>query len=117
MAPEIVREENYDKSVDIWSVGCIAHILLSGCPPFYGQSKQAIYRSIVNDVPKFGKVKQSLSEQAIDFVMKCLNKAPSERFSAIQLLNHPWMQENCPRPEVDESVANEIINDMAAFRK
>ena len=49
MAPEIVREERYDKSVDIWSVGVIAHILLSGCPPFYGRTKQEIYRSIVSD--------------------------------------------------------------------
>ena len=39
MAPEIVREERYDKGVDIWSVGVIAHILLSGCPPFYGRTK------------------------------------------------------------------------------
>ena len=62
MAPEIVKEEQYGKSVDVWAVGVIAHILLSGCPPFYGQSKQDIYRSIVSDVPKFGKIKNSLSE-------------------------------------------------------
>lgn len=65
MAPEIVREEPYDKSVDIWSVGVIAHILLSGCPPFYGKTKQDIYRSIVSDVPKFGKVRGSLSAEAV----------------------------------------------------
>lgn len=57
MAPEIVREEQYDKKVDIWSVGIIAHILLSGCPPFFGKTKQDIYRSIVSDIPKFGRVR------------------------------------------------------------
>jgi len=82
MAPEIVREEQYDKGVDIWSVGVIAHILLSGCPPFYGQTKQDIYRSIVSDMPKFGKVRSSLSAEAIQFIMKCLSKDPSKRATA-----------------------------------
>ena len=82
MAPEIVREEQYDKSVDIWSVGVIAHILLSGCPPFYGRTKQEIYRSIVSDTPKFGKVKSSLTPEAIQFITKCLSKDPSTRATA-----------------------------------
>ena len=58
MAPEIVRQSPYDKAVDIWAVGVIAHILLSGCPPFYGKTKPDISRSIVNDIPKFGRVKE-----------------------------------------------------------
>ena len=91
MAPEIVREERYDKGVDIWSVGVIAHILLSGCPPFYGRTKQDIYRSIVSDIPKFGKVRESLSEQAKEFVMKCLSKDPSRRATAPELLNDEWL--------------------------
>lgn len=117
MAPEIVREQQYDERVDVWSVGVIGHILLSGCPPFYGQSKQEIYRSIVRDEPRFGKVKHALSDQAIEFISKCLNKDPSQRPSANELLQHSWLQENCPRIEIDPNVANEIINDMAAFRK
>lgn len=65
MAPEIVNEQPYDKSVDVWSVGVIAHILLTGCPPFYGRTKEDIYRSITSDIPRFGKVKESLSPDAL----------------------------------------------------
>ena len=83
MAPEIVKEEQYDKSVDIWSVGVIAHILLSGCPPFYGRTKQEIYRSIISDLPKFGKVKASLTAEAIQFITKCLHKEPAKRATAM----------------------------------
>ena len=43
MAPEIVKELPYGKAVDIWSIGVIGHILLSGSPPFYGKSKPEIY--------------------------------------------------------------------------
>jgi calcium-dependent protein kinase len=43
MAPEIVQEQSYNSKVDIWSVGVIAHIMISGCPPFFGKSKMEIY--------------------------------------------------------------------------
>lgn len=39
MAPEIIQEKTYDLRVDVWSVGVIAYILLSGRPPFKGSSK------------------------------------------------------------------------------
>ena len=103
--------------MDIWSVGVIAHILITGCPPFYGRTKQDIYRSIISDIPKFGKVRTQLSPESIQFVMKCLSKDPRHRFSAQQLLNHSWLQDNCDEIEVDEDAASDIIQDMAAFRK
>jgi len=36
MAPELHREENYDQRVDVWSLGCIAYIMMSGTAPFAG---------------------------------------------------------------------------------
>lgn len=37
MAPEIFTECNYNKNVDMWSVGVVAHSLLTGYLPFYGE--------------------------------------------------------------------------------
>ena len=91
--------------------------MLSGAPPFYGKTKDNISRAIVSDIPKFGRVKAQLSPEAIQFVMKCLSKDPSRRPTAEQALNHPWLQSNCEEPEVDEAAANEMVEDMAAFRK
>ena len=103
--------------MDIWAVGVIAHILLSGSPPFYGKTKENISKAIISDVPKFGRVKASLSPEAIQFVMKCLSKDAARRPSADQALSHPWLQNNCEEPEIDEEAANEMIEDMGAFRK
>ena len=45
MAPELVNEIEYDNRVDVWSVGIITYILLSGIPPFAGPNQDAIYQS------------------------------------------------------------------------
>lgn len=42
MAPELVMESEYDSRVDVWSLGCILYILLSGTPPFSGSNKEEI---------------------------------------------------------------------------
>lgn len=43
MAPEIIKGETYGPAVDIWAVGVITCILLTGRPPFFGKSKRAIF--------------------------------------------------------------------------
>ena len=40
MAPEIFADIPYDEKVDIWAVGVIAYILLSGMPPFAGRGSE-----------------------------------------------------------------------------
>lgn len=37
-APEIVKDERYSKSVDMWALGCVLYTLLCGFPPFYDES-------------------------------------------------------------------------------
>lgn len=43
MAPEIVKKLKYDTKVDIWSVGVMTYVLLSGRPPFSGKTKEEIF--------------------------------------------------------------------------
>jgi len=43
MAPEIVKNERYDSKVDVWALGVITHILLTGSPPFFGKEKKDIF--------------------------------------------------------------------------
>ena len=91
MAPEIVQERKYNEKVDVWSVGVITHILLSGAPPFFGKNTPEIYQSIVNDRPKFGRCLSRLSKEAVDFTMLMLQKDPRNRASADELLKNPWL--------------------------
>lgn len=117
MAPEIVKEETYGLKVDVWSLGVIAHILLSGAPPFYGKSTLDIYQSIVADEPQFGRFKDNLTPEAIEFTRQMLEKDPARRPSAAELLQHPWLRDNAAEAAVSVNVAEEILADLTAFQK
>mmetsp|Transcript_4957 Transcript_4957/g.3567 ORF Transcript_4957/g.3567 Transcript_4957/m.3567 type:complete len:215 (+) Transcript_4957:348-992(+) len=87
MAPEVVKEEKYDGKVDVWAVGVLAFILLSGGPPFRGRTRYEIFRSIKNQDLAFDKpIWKRVSEEAKEFITEALNKDPSKRPTAADLI-------------------------------
>jgi len=93
VAPEILTAESYDKSVDLWSVGVIIYILLSGYPPFYADSAPALFKKIMDVKYDFDdSVWDDISEPAKDIIRNLLVKDPNKRFTAKQCLNHPWVK-------------------------
>ncbi|KAL4486032.1 hypothetical protein ABPG72_003966 [Tetrahymena utriculariae] len=92
ISPEVL-EGKYDEGCDIWSLGVILFILLSGVPPFYGPNDSAILEMVKSrkfsfEIPEFNNV----SESAKDLIRKCLT-TPDKRLTASQILQHPWTQE------------------------
>lgn len=117
MAPEIVKEEPYKCKVDVWSVGVIAHVLLTGCPPFFAKTQQEIYDALLHRQPGFGRVKDQLSKSAIDFTLQCLEKDPELRPTAAQLLLHPFITDNVQESSIDSETALVIGKDLTSFYK
>jgi calcium/calmodulin-dependent protein kinase I len=91
-APEIVREESYDKSVDMWSAGVLLYILLCGFPPFYHPKPDRLFQEIERGVFDFPDPQwASISSSAKELVSLLLKRNPSERLTAQQALEHPWL--------------------------
>ena len=104
VAPEVISSDNpgYGSKADMWSVGVIVYILLSGIPPFYNENRHLLFKSIILcdfDYPEthFSQV----SDAAIDFIDNLL-VPPEKRMSAAEALHHKWLR-NPPNTSLDTS--------------
>ena len=86
MAPEVLRGK-YDEKCDIWSIGVMTYMLLSGSPPFDGTNELEIIRSVKQcKLNMNGPLLNEISDEAKNFLLLMLNESPSERLSADQAL-------------------------------
>ncbi|XP_040057297.2 death-associated protein kinase 2a isoform X1 [Gasterosteus aculeatus] len=105
VAPEIVNYEPLGLEADMWSIGVITYILLSGASPFLGETKQDTLGNIsaVNyefDEEFFGHT----SAPAKKFISQLLEEDKKKRLTIQDALNHPWIK---PNEHKEESKAQE----------
>ncbi|NWX15352.1 M3K19 kinase, partial [Aegotheles bennettii] len=92
MAPEVINESGYGRKSDIWSVGCTIFEMATGKPPLASMDRIAAmfyigaHRGLMPSLP------DRFSGTAVDFVRVCLTRDQHERPSALQLLDHPFVQ-------------------------
>ena len=91
MAPELVQEQRYDEKIDVWSLGIILYELFYGEPPFFTNSIYKLIQMIVNDPIKWPEGPHKISDTFKDFLLKMLQKEPSDRISCEELLSHPFI--------------------------
>uniref|UniRef100_A0A5B6YPW4 mitogen-activated protein kinase kinase kinase n=1 Tax=Davidia involucrata TaxID=16924 RepID=A0A5B6YPW4_DAVIN len=92
MAPEVVnrRNQGYGLAADIWSLGCtVLEMLTRRIPYSHLECMQALFRIGRGEPPP---VSDSLSRDARDFILKCLQVNPNARPTAAQLLDHPFVK-------------------------
>lgn len=94
VAPEVLRRK-YGKEADIWSTGVILYILLSGVPPFWGETEQQIFDSILKGKLDFASDPwPRISDDAKDCLRRMLQQDPKRRATANEILQHSWMKEH-----------------------
>jgi p90 ribosomal S6 kinase len=96
-APEVLKRQGYDAACDIWSLGVMLYIILSGKMPFkcaQGDTSTEELLQQIND----NKISYEdgnwryISPEAKDLVKRMLNLDPSQRITAANILKHPWMK-------------------------
>lgn len=93
-APEIVKDERYSKSVDMWALGCVLYTLLCGFPPFYDESIQVLTEKVARGQYTFlSPWWDDISKSAQDLVSHLLTVDPEKRYDINQFLQHPWIRQ------------------------
>jgi len=124
VAPDILMaadddEAGYGPPVDMWAVGVLLYILLSGRLPFSGDEDDELFRNILEakivwKSPQFDTV----SEDAKDLISKLLVVDPDERYTATQVLQHQFIQNNTNSAPLHVSIAEglKLVNSVSKQR-
>lgn len=113
VAPEVLKRR-YGPQADIWSIGVIMYILLSGQPPFWAQTETGIFNEILKakldlNVSPWPQI----SKSAKDVLKKMLTVDPKSRITASQALSHPWVREDGNAPDVPLDIS--VMSHMRQF--
>ncbi|XP_076355194.1 serine/threonine-protein kinase Pak-like isoform X2 [Tachypleus tridentatus] len=109
MAPEIVRGKEYGPKVDVWSLGITAIEMLDGSPPYYDEDPDMVKDLIARNGKPNIKYKDNLSSVFKDFLDRCLEVDEDKRYSACELLKHPFITLQ-PLTVTAAKCVEEIIN-------
>ena len=94
VAPEVL-DRKYDKRCDLWSVGVVTYVLLSGNLPFYGSNRSALNERIRKaDYSCAGPVWQNrISQNAKNFIRNLLLPNLNERMTLEEAIEHEWLND------------------------
>lgn len=102
-------DKGYNNKCDLWSLGVITHIMLTGVSPFYGDGTE---KSIIESAMK-GNINynirhwEKISSSAKDFVDNLLKVDVRKRFDSKKALSHPWLKKH--RAQLDEIYIKKIL--------
>ncbi|KAL1786075.1 myosin light chain kinase 2, skeletal/cardiac muscle [Sigmodon hispidus] len=92
LSPEVVNYDQISDKTDMWSLGVITYMLLSGLSPFLGDDDTETLNNVLSANWYFDEETfEAVSDEAKDFVSNLIVKDQSARMSAEQCLAHPWL--------------------------
>ncbi|KAK9167189.1 hypothetical protein Scep_002380 [Stephania cephalantha] len=109
MAPEVIMNSSgYSLAVDIWSLGCTILEMVTSKPPWSQYEGVAAIFKIGNskDIPE---IPDHLSNDLKNFLMLCLQREPSARPTAAQLLEHPFVRDQVALKVPKMNLANDVF--------
>lgn len=101
VAPEVLtwyddddKGTAYGKGSDLWSLGVLLYVILSGCSPFSADAEEQLLKQVAEAKYEFYEHEwKDVSDNAKDLIKRLLVVDPAQRLSMQQLLAHPWLKD------------------------
>ena len=117
LTPEMIQG-SYGKECDVWSMGVMLYILLSGSPPFDGDDERSIYEAILHSpLDLKSEPWPKVSSSAKELLRKMLMRDPKRRFTVSQVMSHPWIKEKVGAADASSEGIPEVLTRMQNFQK
>jgi len=117
MAPELIRGQEYNFKVDIWSLGIMVMEMAEGEPPYMEYPPlRALFLITTKGIPPL-KNPESWSPDFRKFVALCLEIENDKRLDASQLLKHPFLDRTAPPSELGVSVITRAKEAKEAYQR
>lgn len=113
VSPEALSRQDVSAASDMWSVGVILYILLSGCPPFHAPTNREKQQRILQGEFSFqDHTWKTISSSAKELISRLLSVEPYKRPTASDLLGHPWVIGDCAKQDLMDA---EVVSKLQKF--
>ncbi|XP_053107711.1 myosin light chain kinase, smooth muscle isoform X2 [Hemicordylus capensis] len=114
VAPEVINYEPIGYATDMWSIGVICYILVSGLSPFMGDNDNETLANVTSATWDFDdEAFDEISEDAKDFINNLLKKDMKDRLDCTQCLQHTWLQKDTKTMEAKKLSKDRMKKYMA----
>ena len=114
LSPEQARGENVDHRSDIYSTGCMLYELVTGAPPFTGDSPVAVAYQHVREEPTPPSAYDETLPPAVDaVVLKAMAKRPAQRYQSADEMREDLLRAAAGQPVLAVPVVNELEPEFA----
>ncbi|KAM5281750.1 myosin light chain kinase, smooth muscle isoform 2-T2 [Ctenodactylus gundi] len=114
VAPEVINYEPISYATDMWSIGVICYILVSGLSPFMGDNDNETLANVTSATWDFDdEAFDEISEDAKDFISNLLKKDMKDRLNCTQCLQHPWLMKDTKNMEAKKLSKDRMKKYMA----
>jgi len=109
-APEILKSESYSHACDLWSLGVLVYVMVSGQPPFWGPMQKMVPRICEAKYPRLEK------KIANDFVERLLVVDPLKRMTLEEAFEHEWLADVFKHEKLDPIHSQAVLKNLYRYK-